>query len=254
MTDERRLRTRDELLAQVRQAGTTRRRRAMAVASGLTLVVIAVTAFSLTGSSGSPRDRVTANEPTSSTSSTSTTVAGTVPTTTSTLLHNGSVTTTTALVCRNSTNPACGPLVWDPPVQNQPGTISATQSPRQQGDPAGFVRLQVTYSDPDSGPIACRYAYDADSPGNIDAITKAQACGAGGSPLTCVDSYGRWDTTPPHPSSETYEYAILLTPGPHTIVVGVELTQNTAAGSVEPHVCDPYSEDLQHAVDVVVPG
>jgi hypothetical protein len=253
MTEERRLRTRDELLAQVRAAGTARRRRFIAITSGSVLALIAVVVLVVSGPSSPHRDRVTANDP-HPTTSTSTTVEDTVPTTTLTLPHRGAVTTTTALVCRNSTNPVCGPLVWDPPVQNQPGTISATQLPRQQGDATGLVRLQVTYSDPDSGPIACRYAYDADGPSNIDAITKGQACGGGGPPLACSDAYGPWDTTPPHPSSDTYESGILLTPGAHTVVVGVELTENTPAGSVQPHVCDPYSEDLQNTVDIVVPG
>ena len=77
------------------------------------------------------------------------------PSSTSTTLSTEPVapgsTTTSTLVCRNSQNPACGPLVWDPPPgPNQPLTIKVTVTPEapRAGD---VVTFHVVVDDPDGG-------------------------------------------------------------------------------------------------------
>jgi hypothetical protein len=252
MTDERRLRTRDELLAQVRRDGTGRRRRFIAITSGSVLVVIAVIALVVTDSSSPPRDRVTANDP-NPTTSTSTTVAEPVPTTSATTTADSPAVATTALACRNSSNPACGPLVWDPPVVNKPGTITATQLPRRPGDDPGLVLLQVTYSDPDSGGAWCTWAFDNVNADPLDAIMRTQNCRIHAVGY-CPGSYGPWDSPPPRPITQTLVLAVHNeTAGSHTVEVGALLSSNMAlskdAGSAP---CDPYTETMTNTIHIVV--
>ena len=60
-------------------------------------------------------------------------------------------TTSTVLVCRNSTNPACGPFRWDPPPPaNQPITGHVTLSPANPR-PGETVTFHLVADDPDAG-------------------------------------------------------------------------------------------------------
>jgi hypothetical protein len=207
---------RDALFARVRTRGRAlRRRRMAALSTAMALVVLVpVATFAIVRADDDP-DQVAVNDSvpdtttTTSAASTSTTPPTTspAPPTTGTTVPTfplRPVSTTTALVCRNSTNPACGPMYYDPPMTNEPATITVSTSPPvpRAGD---MVTFTVHVTDPDSfffpGP-------PMDSPPCGDSIP---AFGDGENGM-CVTpgcrgpgpQYGAWDPPPRTPSDVTY--------------------------------------------------
>jgi hypothetical protein len=164
------------------------RRRGLAVGAALLVVVIATLPFALRDSD-TGRIHV-ATEPVPEVTTTTTTE----PEVTTTELTAGP--TTTALVCRNSTNPACGPFRWDPePAANQPLTADVTYTPTNPkvGDEVTFTVQAV---DPDASPVSdhCDFA------GSEPAVQFGEKGYVAGCPLalcTPSDQYGAW--TPPKP-------------------------------------------------------
>lgn len=88
---------------------------------------------------------------------------------------------TTTTICRDSFNPACGPLVWEPPAGvNRPLIVSVTASPStpRVGE---RVTFRVVGDDPDSAITDCHgYSYGDDS--------ISGAC----SSAACPPQYGPW--------------------------------------------------------------
>ncbi len=94
--------------------------------------------------------------------------------------------TTTTLACRNSHDPACGPLVWDPPPgPNQPLTVKVTVTPEvpKAGE---IVTFHVVVDDPDGGILQ---GYQD----TVDYGDGSPFLGAGGH-LDCFPGYGPWDS------------------------------------------------------------
>ncbi len=69
---------------------------------------------------------------------------------TTTTFGQQATSTSTTTTCRNSTDPACGPVYWDPPPEpNQPLTVQVTSSPAEPR--AGeIVTFHVVVEDPDA--------------------------------------------------------------------------------------------------------
>jgi hypothetical protein len=101
-------------------------------------------------------------------------------------------TPTTALVCRNSTNPKCGDFRWDPqPKPDQPAQMTITASPAQP-KVGEKVTFKVVVDDPDDvHPMHCYANWDYG-----DTRSVSQHCDfAQGGPPQCQNRHGPW--TPP---------------------------------------------------------
>jgi hypothetical protein len=106
--------------------------------------------------------------------------------------------TITELACRNSTDPACGPFYYDPPLTNQPATLEVRVKPATERVGAR-VMFEIHAMDPDSfvgvgGDTFCGEESFGD--GNT------QRCGpscAGYGPR-----HGPWSPPPARPSDATF--------------------------------------------------
>lgn len=125
-------------------------------------------------------------------------------------------TTTTSLVCRNSTNPDCGPFRWDPPPDDQAASLTVTA-------PAGPIRtdeqveLTLSMSDPD-GPVTLDcYTVNLDRPGlSLGACSSTARS-------ECPERYGPW--TPPQKNpgqAETTTIVEFYEPGTYVVDVAVD--------------------------------
>jgi hypothetical protein len=221
----------ERLLERVHARGQAihRRRQVIRGLSAATAVLLlAAVPGALATSGGSGRKSVrTIGGPSTSTSE-ETTTSLTPTTTTAPLATTTTVppSTTTTLVCRNSTNPACGAFRWDPPpAPDQPLTRTVTYSPAHPR-----VGEQVTFHfvflDPDdsrarewqrSGKIEF-----GDSTLNYDGL-----------PPDCPPRYGRW--TPPAAAPGRWEadfQHIYTRPGTFTV---------SGAGDYVGACYDPYA-------------
>lgn len=133
-------------------------------------------------------------------------------------------TATPTLVCRNSTDPACGPFRWDPALlPDQPLVASFTKAPTTAvaGQPVAF---EVSWSDGDAKLTYDRFSTDGTSLGS--------AC-------SMVPRYGPW--TPPErvAGSGTLAYGTTFA-GPGTYTVAVTLGTGGAPGEIPRTVeCSP---------------
>ncbi|MFN2506506.1 MAG: hypothetical protein ABR540_20220 [Acidimicrobiales bacterium] len=111
---------------------------------------------------------------------TTATAEGGTPTTLDSVEVSTTTTTTTAS-CRDSFDPVCGPLVWDPPAGlNRPLAVSISASPSAPRVGEG-VKFLVVGDDPDGPVSACiTYRYGDESVGG--------AC----LPAACPPQYGPW--------------------------------------------------------------
>ena len=137
-----------------------------------------------------------------------------------------SSTTSTSLVCRNSTDPACGPFRWDPPPgPNQPMTVAVSVSPAapRAGETVSF---RVTVDDPDGADLV-------GGGGSVDYGDGTPVPGFSGH-VDCVGSYGPW--TPPGPvplhKEFTYQHAYAA-PGTYTVTFTFGSFGNCAYGPSE---------------------
>jgi len=193
-----------------RRARALRRRRASAIIIAVAIVVVVpVTAIALTAGrdshassriaiSEAPTTRpATSSSPettTSSTRATTTTRPSTSSSTEATTSVTGGDTTTPG--CHNSTSPACGQLYYDPPITNQPASVSVTVSPKSP-----TIGQTVTFTlharDPDSNLDSTATWCNDRGYTFGDGIESrcAVACASRG--------YGRWDPPPARPSDVT---------------------------------------------------
>ena len=176
------------------------------------LAVLGLAALALRPSSGEPgmELRTSAGEgapapamPGTALPEPTTTVEGTGPSRSPTTTRRPASTTTrpvsstTASACRNSEDPACGELRWDPPPpSNGPMTVSVTFSPSHPR--AGeVVTFHVVAEDPDGRIWSDSYDFG-----------DGTALGVRSHP-DCSGAYGPW--TPPSPTpgrlDKTYQHA-----------------------------------------------
>lgn len=188
-------------------------RLAGALAAGVLVVAAAVGGFLVVHDGGkSPATEVlseaitapttTAPGPTGggapeATTTTTTALAAAAPTTAPARsgATGGAATTTTtrgqasggALVCRNSTDPRCGPFRWETVLINQPMTLQLAWSPQKPvvGQPVTFT---LTASDP-----------DAPAPGGSSSLSfgDGSALVADAAPPPACDRYGPWSVPAP---------------------------------------------------------
>ena len=131
--------------------------------------------------------------------------------------------TSTTLACHNSTNPACGPFHYDPPLPaNRPTHITIASEPGTPvvGQPVTFT---VTVDDPDGqGPGRCGQ-FDADvthaEPTTTTAAQPASTCmmTASADPAA-THGYGPWDPPSTVPGHVVLTYTVTYQDaGPHTV-------------------------------------
>lgn len=142
---------------------------------------------------------------------TATTVAPAPPTSSPATTQPPATTATTALVCHDSYNPACGTFRWSPaPAPASPVSINVT--PSSSTPTAGEqVTFTVTYADPNS-PVntAC------------STVQSGMGVGSGCSPdyTPCNTRYGPWEPPTKQPSAGTQSYTFQYdTPGTYTFSV-----------------------------------
>jgi hypothetical protein len=174
---------RDALFERVTARGRTLRRRriaAMSTAMALAVLIPAATVALVQADDDPPRVEASGSIPGGDTTTTSTTAAP----------------TTSTVACRNSTNPACGPLHYDPPMTNAPATISVTTTPAvpRAGDVVTFT-LHVTDADSriTSANPCMQYTFGEGVDGKCIADCSAHA-----------PQYGAWDPPPPEPGDATF--------------------------------------------------
>lgn len=207
----------------VRRAQTLRHRRAAAMIAAIAIVVAiptAAIALNSGGNSGRARVAVSGDPPTepgttSSTDATTTTIEATTTTasappssTATTAVTQPAETSATSLVCHNSMNPACGRLRYEPPITDQPATLTVKVSP---GAPTVGATVTFTFhaTDPDSrigaSDIWCNNGGYSFGDGT-DGIMCETSCYP-------VPGYGPWDPPMAQPSdvavtlAHTYEKA-----------------------------------------------
>ena len=179
--------------------------------------------------------------PTSAVPEATTTTAGSSPTTVGpgTTIRPAGTSTTRGLVCRNSTDPRCGPFRYDPVPRNEPTSLRAT--PSATTVPVGTsVQLQVLAVDPDS-PIAPSGCGDGVDWADPTAGPRPQ-CSA--SCMAQEPRYGPWDPPPPTPGR--YEVApgyIYSQPGTYDVTVAVSTGQCYLG---------PYDDDASTTVRITV--
>jgi hypothetical protein len=158
--------------------------------------------------------------------STSAPPASVAPATTAPPRPAPTTTPTTARVCRNSQDPACGPFRWDPALApDKPLIADFTAAPATAvaGQPVVF---EVAWSDADAKLSSDRFSTDGTSIGT--------SC-------TLAPRYGPW--TPPAPSggSGTLRYPTTF-PNPGTYKVAVELGTGGLDGATSPDCTPPYGD------------
>jgi hypothetical protein len=201
----------------VRRGIAMRRRRWFAVSMGAALVVaLPVAAVGLSTAGENATRRVEAIAPrnggviptTSAAPTTSTTQAPTsteTPTTTTVppTTVSTSATTMPTLICRNSTEPACGPFQYDPPITNQPATLTVVSVEPSAPNAGEKVAFTLHASDPDSfiptdescGPLA---------PAGIFAFGDGARGGCVAGCAAPGPQYGPWTPPPPIPGDATF--------------------------------------------------
>jgi len=205
---------REAILERVRKRGRhLHRRRVTAIAASVAIIATAlITVGVAAGHDNEKRLRVAAIPSTTQVATTTDPAPGTtvVPTTapepttptappvTTPPSEPATTTPTTALVCRNSSDPACGPFRYDPPLENEPlevRVVSVTPSEPHAGDRVTF-RLHARDADSFLGPDdfcgTINYGDDLVSSCIADCV---------GEPMR----YGAWDPPPARPSERTYE-------------------------------------------------
>jgi len=227
-------------------AGLIRRHRAVAVATAVLLCGMVTAPVVAVALSGQPRRAVvttatgtspTTDPPPASTVPSTTSTTAAPPTTTAVAVQQPAPTTTatTALVCHNSYNPACGPFRWAPaPVPTDQASVSISYSP---ADPVagGQVTFTVRISDPDTTVSTCGQVEYGDGMG--------QGCAAGTAPM-CPIRYGPWDLPAKHATSATATY-------PYTYAAAGTYTVKVRYPTGNP-CYDPYQSQVTGTDTVVV--
>lgn len=141
---------------------------------------------------------------------------------------------TTALVCHDSYNPACGTFRWaSPPLAADSPTVSIQYTPSSPvaGDTVTFT---VSYSDPDTSVAPCGEVHTG-TPMNSGCSVDYKAC---------ATRYGAWDPPSKQPGSNTLTYSVYYkSTGSYTFSV------DYAIGTP---CYDPYQSNAAGSVTVVV--
>ena len=287
---------RDELLTRIEsRGGRLRRRRRTGIAAGVVaLVAFVALPFATADDDGSDDDTsVVASEgdaaPTSTagaastattdtatdaagdpggSGSSSTTSTSAAPSTTPTTAPEGpsalgpAPPPTTAAdpppVCRNSFDLRRGPLVLDPPPQNQPATAElevVTPSPRV-GEP---VTVRVRVRDPDFR-IECLVATAGDRAFRVyGEVVRPEAGGCGFPAIGCAVSTdgapsGPWDPPPPTGSTDvTFDLTHTFSnPGEQTFSVSVDSFGLWRSGDLCFEGGGPYASRFRESITVTV--
>ena len=147
---------------------------------------------------------------------------------------------TTAPVCRNSTDPACGAFRWDPAPADRPATLTITP---QAGPIVAGQRVDFTLamSDPD-GPVTLAEWDIAVNPGTAQYGSSSTV----ERPPACPARYGPWTPPPPNGGeASTLTNILFEQPGTYTITVDVR----PAAGCDN---VDPYRSGARRTITVEV--
>lgn len=216
---------RDDRLRRIYQKARTLRRRRFAWVGGSAVAILlaAGTAVSTTQDRDERSNVATHGDgSTTSTSHSSTsTTAHDAPTSTSTSTgtSTSASTTSTSLVCRNSTNPACGPFRYDPPAPDLPPTVTLTASP-SAATVGAVVTITVTVHEPDGPPGGgCYGELAVDSDTDHPRVIREPVCSVGDPDCWspgCPARYGPWD--PPSPGRLSFSVDTTFdTPGEHEV-------------------------------------
>ena len=149
-----------------------------------------------------PSSTTSSSEPAATTTTPEATTVSAVPANqapTTSIGPRPATTTTTALQCRNSYDPRCGPFRWDPdPGPNMPTTAQVTYTPAHPrvGD---YVTFHVTYANSD-GPATS----DESDINYGDGMTSHMVADYPAPPGGCKTPYGPW--TPPDRKAETISF------------------------------------------------
>lgn len=216
-------------------------RRPVTLAAGVIALcgLIALPVVALTSSTKAhPRSTLvfTSVPPTTTVAPTPTTA---VPATTTTL--PAATTTTTALVCHNSYNPACGAFRWSPAPAVDPVSVQITFSP-DHPVAGNTVTFRVTYSDGNS--VVDTNCANVSGGGGMGPNYGCQSAQAPSS--SCPTRYGPWDPPAKQPSagSMTYPYKY-DTPGTYTFSAEY-LAESTCSNY------NPYPTQVSGSVQVIV--
>ncbi len=171
------------------------------------------------------------------TTTAATTVTPRAPVTTTTT----TAATTTTTICRNSTDPSCGPLRWDPAPQDHPPTATETATPTTAtlGEP---VHLALVLDDPDGGAGGgvCE-DWSSSDPG----VVATGSCSD--IPQDCA-RYGPHDPPPPTPAQTVHETTVRFTTVGEQTVTVTGFTPDT----LEDGCPNPYSSPWSHTFRVTV--
>lgn len=167
---------------------------------------------------------------------TATTVAPTPTTSPTVTTRPAAATTTTALVCHDSYNPACGSFRWSPaPAPASPVSVNIAYSPNPVAGQE--VTFTVTYSDPNAVVVtSCPSMLDYGD------FSLSQGCSVD---TSCPQTrYGPWNPPGKNPSSGTVQYRHTYTnPGSYTF--SVKYPAGTGC-------YDPYAAVLSGTVTITV--
>ena len=231
----------------------------LVVANGDDRQDVAATATTTTPATTTPAPEVLGDEverPTSTTSDTTTAettvpaaddvTATTTAATTATTRAVVTTTTTTApvtttTICRNSIDPSCGPLRWDPAPQDQAPTATetATSTTATVGEP---VHLALVLDDPDGGAGGgvCE-DWSSSDPG----VVATGSCSD--IPQDCP-RYGPHDPPPPTPAQTVHETTVRFTTVGEQTVTVTGFTPDT----LDDGCPNPYSSPWSHTFRVTV--
>ena len=238
--------------------GGDRRQRSMAVV-GVLAAITGLSGVSAATSAGGDRPSFARTAVASPASASPTTVVDepvAVPpasTSTSSSSVPRSTTTTTSLVCRNSTDPRCGPFYWDPdPGPNQPLTVTVRYVP-EHPHAGEAVTFYVTAHDPDAQwfwGVGEEFGDDPRGGAAIDGM----AVSADDQPDYCeAQKFGPWTPPPRVDSAET----LGNTPEsgvPHTYSAAGTYTARFwfRSDSTRCGLHEPYGSSGEQSVQVVV--
>lgn len=205
-------------------------------ALGLVIVVVSAVLFAL---DGDDEDIVlTGAEP--STTTTEAVLGFVEPPSTTVTTAAAPTTTTSTTVCRNSTDPACGPFRWEPaPSPNQRLAVRVMREPFEvvAGEP---VTWRVEGEDTDAQVVWCQ-VYDLGDGTTMGTV--GSFCGNG--PGCTGRRFGPW--SPPSTKAGAYHYEVS-----HTYAEPGTYTARFFVYSEDGGECHPYGNRETAAVTVSV--